>query len=79
MVLWSIVAMSQAAIKNKRAFLATRSLLGMLEVSVADSVVADDLDSNLFRAASFLTSYCGFLTSIQAASYQPGSVSSGPP
>lgn len=32
MVLWSIVAMSQAAIKTRGQFLATRSLLGILEV-----------------------------------------------
>lgn len=32
MVLWSIVAMSQAAIKNKQQFLLTRALLGILEV-----------------------------------------------
>lgn len=33
MVLWSCVAMSQAAIKNKTGFLLTRALLGVLEVS----------------------------------------------
>jgi hypothetical protein len=32
MVLWSIVAMSQAAIKTRGQFLATRALLGILEV-----------------------------------------------
>jgi hypothetical protein len=32
MVLWSIVAMSQAAMKNRTQFLLTRSLIGMLEV-----------------------------------------------
>jgi sugar phosphate permease len=31
MCLWSVVAMSQAAIKNKSGFLATRALLGMLQ------------------------------------------------
>lgn len=34
MVLWSIVAMSQAAMKTKGQFLATRALLGVLEVRV---------------------------------------------
>jgi hypothetical protein len=33
MVLWSIVAMAQAALKNKAGFLACRAFLGMLEVS----------------------------------------------
>jgi hypothetical protein len=32
MILWSIVAMSQAALTNRGTFFATRSLLGMLEV-----------------------------------------------
>lgn len=32
MVLWSVVAMSQAALQDRRGFLATRSLLGLLEV-----------------------------------------------
>jgi hypothetical protein len=31
MVLWSIVAMSQAALNSRASFLATRSLLGILE------------------------------------------------
>jgi MFS family permease len=31
MVLWSIVAMSQAALKGRASFLATRALLGILE------------------------------------------------
>ena len=31
-VLWSVVAISQCAITNKTGFLATRSLLGLLEV-----------------------------------------------
>lgn len=31
--LWSIVAMTQAGIKNKSGFYATRSVLGLLEVS----------------------------------------------
>jgi hypothetical protein len=34
MVLWSVVAVSQAAIKNKSQFLLTRALLGVLEVSI---------------------------------------------
>ena len=33
MVLWSIVAMSQAALTDRKSFLATRALLGALEVS----------------------------------------------
>lgn len=33
MVLWSIVAMSQAAVKTRSTFLLTRALLGVLEVS----------------------------------------------
>jgi hypothetical protein len=33
MVLWSIVAVSQAAIHTKSQFLVTRALLGILEVS----------------------------------------------
>lgn len=32
MVLWSIVAMSQAALNGRASFLATRALLGILEV-----------------------------------------------
>lgn len=32
MVLWSVVAMSQAALKTRGQFLATRALLGILEV-----------------------------------------------
>jgi hypothetical protein len=35
MVLWSVVAMAQAALKGKRGFLATRALLGILEVTTA--------------------------------------------
>ncbi|QLG70984.1 hypothetical protein HG535_0B00210 [Zygotorulaspora mrakii] len=40
MIAWSIVAMSQAAIKNRSGFLATRALLGMLEGGfIADTVL----------------------------------------
>jgi hypothetical protein len=36
MVLWSIVAVSQAAINTKTQFLVTRALLGVLEVRIFD-------------------------------------------
>jgi len=35
MVIWSVVAMSQCAIQGKKSFLATRCLLGMLEMAVS--------------------------------------------
>lgn len=38
MVLWSIVAICQCAINDKGSFLATRAILGALEVRFADFV-----------------------------------------
>ena len=70
MVLWSIVAMSQAAIKTRSAFLATRALLGILEVR---SRILLLIQTNISRrAALFLISCYGYLTFIQAESCRLG-------
>jgi hypothetical protein len=77
MVLWSVVAMSQAAIKSKATYMLCRVLLGVLEVS-------SFCRPYLFRAhkptraVSFLISFSGCPTSIQVESFRHGWVSFGP-
>ena len=78
MVLWSIVAMSQAAIKSKATYMLCRVLLGALEVNMC--YPTRKLTWLMHRReALFLTWYSGFLTSTLAESFQLGSVSSGLP
>jgi len=65
--LWSIVAMSQAAIKSKSGFYATRSLLGLLEVRIINDVL--DLFDIYPRADLSPISSCGSRISTLHESY----------
>ena len=69
MVLWSIVAMSQAAIKTRSAFLLTRALLGMLEVSSTLNFCISKILID-FRVALFPTLCSGCHIFIQVESCQ---------
>ena len=73
--LWSIVAISQAALSGRPSFFATRSLLGILEVGATCrsflflSFFLFFFNARLLtfdRAASFRTLYYGYPTSIPA-------------
>lgn len=53
MTLWSIVAMSQVALTGKATFYATRSILGVLEVSTRPKHGIDPINHPIFREALF--------------------------
>lgn len=82
MVLWSIVASCQCLMSGRSSFLATRCLLGALEVSPANILKFDGLVRRhrlmlifrtvIYRAASFLTWSCGYHISTRATSYRSG-------
>lgn len=67
--LWSVVAMSQCAIKGKQGFYATRSMLGLLEVGAVPTTL-NYLKINLVRVDSFLILYYGSPISILLGNYQ---------
>lgn len=49
MVLWSIVATAQAGLQNRGGFLACRALLGMLEVSLEESLCCGEANMSSGR------------------------------
>lgn len=71
--LWSIVAMSQCAIKGKSGFYATRSILGLLEVICALLHFEQVTSDKKFRAGLSLILFSGFPTFIPLESSRSGS------